>query len=412
MKRMMWAAWGLVGAGLSAVVAGALAAPGHSGGVIAYVTETPAHLKQLHLIRPDGGGDRVILTLPGPSSWPVLAVKPGGRELAFSSDHDQMHSLYQSDVYAVQTDGKKLRRLTNAFVAPAKAQQASVTVDVRIAPAGPAQPANPTGPFFVYVEGAPDAKIVLASGKVRFDNVAVVPGHAPYLVVMSGTHRWIRAGVPLLPERVNDFGFIDVTGDGLHDFGAKTLSWKADGSAVFFGFAECCVKKVAATPAPGALGDNLIQGADTPLVAAGPTAATNNQFLYSSLEDGTVALRLGSEQNSAGRVVLRVTKLMGLAWLPDGSGFLYTTDDLGPDGFVSVSSNLWEHNLASGKDRQITHFTQNFAYNLSASPDGRQIAFEYGTDREIDGIWLVNRDGSGLHRLVRDALSPAWGASP
>ncbi|WP_309572682.1 hypothetical protein [Deinococcus sp.] len=402
-----WAVTGLVGA----VLGGALAAPGTPGGMIAYVTETSNHVKQFHEIRPDGTGHRVILTLPNPSGWPTLAFGPDGRELAFVSDHAQTRSLYQADLYTVQVDGKNLRRITNAFSPPTNGLKASVTVDVRIAPPGPTEPANPTGPFFVYVEGAPDSKTVLASGKVRFDNVAVVPGHAPYIVVMSGTHRWIRPGSALVPGRVNDLSFIDVTGNGLHEFGARAPSWKADGGALLFGFGDCCLYRVAARPPAGTRGDTLVEGGIPPLVAYAPTRAKRDQFLYSALESNGVSVRLGSEGAPTGRAVLTVTKLMGLAWLPSGSGFVFVTDDTGPDSFTSVSSNIWEHDLASGKDRQITHFTQNFVYNLSVSPDGQQIAFEYGTDTDIDGIWLVDRDGSRLHRLVRDGLSPAWGVN-
>jgi Tol biopolymer transport system component len=39
------------------------------------------------------------------------------------------------------------------------------------------------------------------------------------------------------------------------------------------------------------------------------------------------------------------------------------------------------------------------------SPEGRMIAFEYGSD-----IYVVRRDGTERHLLVRDAMHPAWAA--
>jgi hypothetical protein len=369
-------------------IGGTSAATNTALGSIAYVKERPDHRKDIHLIRPDGNGDRVILTLPAQSSWPELSWKPGGQELAFSSDHAQTHSLYQSDLYTVQADGKDLRRITNALSTSGKAQLASVTVDVHIEPPGPTEPANVGGPFLVYVEGAPESKTVLASAKVHFDRVPVVSGRAPYIVVMSGVHRWIRAGTPLVAGRVNDLGRIEITGSGLHDFGTDSLSWNASGSALIFGFGECCVRKVAATAALGARGEVLNEGATPPLVAYAPTPAKLHQFLYTDAVEGGVAVRLANDTRpqDKGQVVLSLTKIMGLAWLPDGSGFVFTTDN-----------------------RQITTFETTFAYRVSVSPDGHQIAFEYGSADSLDGLWVVNEDGSQLHRLVKDAGRPAWG---
>ncbi|HSR34272.1 MAG TPA: Tol biopolymer transporter periplasmic protein, partial [Anaerolineae bacterium] len=71
----------------------------------------------IHLILPDGTGDRVLWTAPHPLSQTApldLAWRPNGRELAFSSEHEDTCSWYQSDVYAIGHNGTGYRRVTNS----------------------------------------------------------------------------------------------------------------------------------------------------------------------------------------------------------------------------------------------------------------------------------------------------------
>ena len=61
-----------------------------------------------------------------------LAWRPDGRELAFSSEHEEACSLYESDVYAIGYDGAGYRRVTNspACAALAGLPKGSVKVNV------------------------------------------------------------------------------------------------------------------------------------------------------------------------------------------------------------------------------------------------------------------------------------------
>ncbi|MHB1319644.1 MAG: TolB-like translocation protein, partial [Anaerolineae bacterium] len=101
-------------------------------GVIAYVRPSTG---DIHLISPEGSGDRVLWTAPRPlSADPAyeLAWRPDGRELAFSSGHELACSWYDSDVYTISYGGAGYRRVTNS---PACAELAglpkgSVTVEV------------------------------------------------------------------------------------------------------------------------------------------------------------------------------------------------------------------------------------------------------------------------------------------
>jgi TolB protein len=47
-----------------------------------------------------------------------LAWRPDGPELAFSSQHEQDCSWYDSDVYVIGYDGAGYRRITNAPACP------------------------------------------------------------------------------------------------------------------------------------------------------------------------------------------------------------------------------------------------------------------------------------------------------
>ena len=83
-------------------------------GVIAYVRRST---HDIHLISPDGTGDRVLWAAPRPLGLlPAhdLAWRPDGRELAFSSEHEEACSYYESDVYAIGYNGAGYRRVTNS----------------------------------------------------------------------------------------------------------------------------------------------------------------------------------------------------------------------------------------------------------------------------------------------------------
>ena len=118
-------------------------------GTIAYVKRSTG---DIHLISPDGTNDRVLWTNPNPDEPPVdLGWRPDGLELAFSGPHEAACSFYDSDIYAIRSDGTGYRRITNA---PACAELAGLpkgTVTVNVT--------NYFGTLvFVYVAGAPGLK--------------------------------------------------------------------------------------------------------------------------------------------------------------------------------------------------------------------------------------------------------------
>jgi Tol biopolymer transport system component len=104
-----------------------------------------------------------------------------------------------------------------------------------------------------------------------------------------------------------------------------------------------------------------------------------------------------------------------IEWLPDGSGFLFSLRWVP----MNICSDIFEYNFAT---QEITRLTPSLwdesddggARGLSISPDGQQIVFEravYPLDTN-GSLWIMNRDGSGLHKLADDAGRPAWGRAP
>src|SRR5215216_2658606 len=86
-------------------------APG--SGTIAYVRNGT----EIRLIEPDGSNDRRLWTHPDAKQELGIygvAWRPDGKELAFSSAHAAVASLYHSDLYCIRPDGTGFRKLTNS----------------------------------------------------------------------------------------------------------------------------------------------------------------------------------------------------------------------------------------------------------------------------------------------------------
>jgi hypothetical protein len=392
-------------------------------GVIAYVRGATY---DIHVISPDGTGDRVLWTAPHPlTTWPAfdLAWRPDGRELAFSSQHEEACSWYQSDIYAIGYDGTGYRRVTNA---PACAELAglpkgSVTANVT----------KLTDDFVqVYVAGAPGVQTVLGSGTMTFNNVADLgPGVSQPVIGINGLYR-VFGSAPLPDVQP---GQTVVAGDlilapysGVRFFGTGKVSWNADGSALAYGLRSYSgISQVPAVPPYGYIGEDLpvVPHAGPGMVAWGPTAATKNQYLYYSIAspmaeniDGIYLNTVGDTSGGTKLVNIYTSDAQAvwdIEWLPDGSGFLFTAKywDDGTFGFVA---NIFEYKFDPAVLTQLTDLDDDRASALSISPDGQHIVFERAVDEShpTSSLWIVNRDGSGLHKLVDDAGRPAWGRVP
>jgi hypothetical protein len=390
--------------------------PSAAAGAIAYVHAHPDGTTDFHLIQPDGSHDQIIATLPISSALyiPELAWRPDGVELAFSSNHEETTSFWHTDLYAMRPDGSGLRRITNGPDASALASypKGTVTVNVQV---------NAGGPYLVYIDGAPSPQVVTAgSHRLTFTNVAVFPGgRFQRVVAMFGFDRWFTPGVGavLHAGQTVDAGTLVIGGQGISELGPSTLSWRSDGTKLAFRFLECCYDMIAAYPPEEDDGTTLLEPLGfANLIDYAPLAAKANQFLYTSADvfNGN-AILLGIEGQSTNQPLVSTgylfQQLHDMKWLPDGSGFVYSEDGLNSDGTLVVDSNLYEYDFASHASKPITHFTSEFAARLGISPDGQQIVFEHSTDdKAVDGLWIVNRDGSNPHLFVPGpgVARPAW----
>jgi hypothetical protein len=96
--------------------------------------------------------------------------------------------------------------------------------------------------------------------------------------------------------------------------------------------------------------------------------------------------------------------LLGLQWLPDGSGFLFSLN-------TGAAANIYQYSFATRKATQLTRFDGEFARGFSISPDGQWVVFERAkafNDRNPDW-WVMQLDGRNMRLLVKNASSPSWG---
>ncbi len=401
-------------AGFSSYRPRAAAAAGR--GTIAYIRGE----SEIRLIDPDGSNDRLVWSLPRPELAATFGIhgvawRPDGKEIAFASGHEATHSLYQSDLYAISPDGSGLRKITNP---PSRAEfgrypKGTVSVTLRSSPLGPFMP--PTGPFIVYVAGAPEPQsAALAPGGSRtliFENVADFGAHPQPVVAMFGKSRWFIPGVDVQAGRTVSAGVLNITGKGIENFGAFGVAWRSDGAQLSYGLGNCAgLFKVPADPAPGSHQDQpVLAGNGSQNVCTwdwGPTSSTANQVLIGGgLLDPNVYLATeggarGEKQVGGGPTDL----LLEVEWLPDASGFLLSVS-------TGAAANLYEYDFATKKATQLTRLDGEFVRSFSVSPDGQSVVFERA--RQFTGgssdLWIMRRDGRDARLLVRNGSGPSWG---
>ena len=405
-------------------------------GVIAYVRRAP---HEIRLIQPDGANDRSLWASPNPDSTDgivSLAWRPDGSQLAFSSDHEQDCSWYDSDVYSINANGQGLRRVTNGPLCARLPSypQGAVTVNVTT---------SDSSILWAYVMGSSELKQfslpAWGSTTLTFEHVADLgPGVAQPPVGIWGHYRYLSTMAPdVLPGKTVYGGNIVITkGNDISDFGTKQVTWNHDGSLIGYTMANCAAaRQLPPYPPDGVIGADLVpEGIYPCLVDLGTTEATAHHFLYSTALKGwefSPSIYHVSPQGTEEVVselsmyqkfnFYSTTNVFDLQWLQDGSGFLFVAQYImvEPDDpnapCMGTCSDVFEYDFASGALTQLTRFHDDSLRSLSISPDGQQlvVARVFGEFPNVTGsVWVVGRDGTGAGLLVDNAWAAAWGPAP
>jgi tricorn protease len=267
------------------------------------------------------------------------------REFALSPDGATLAFTWRGDVWSVPAEGGRARRLTHHE-------------------AEDGQPAfSPDGRWLAYVsqrEGGRQVFVMPARG----GDSRQLTRHSEGYDLME----WMPDGENLLVTVNRDF------------------SWKRFPRA----------NRAALLPVAGGLPERVLfdeQALET------RAAADGRRFLFG--REGELWWRQGYEGSRSGQVWMysmpeeagkagRFTKLLmeerecrWPLWKPDGAGFYYVS---GRDGCW----NLWERDLASGKDKQITRYEEDSVVFPALSRDGGTLVFR----RKFDlFLWRPGQEG-------------------
>ncbi len=102
------------------------------------------------------------------------------------------------------------------------------------------------------------------------------------------------------------------------------------------------------------------------------------------------------------------------AWSPDGTEMAFIGTMRGaplPDGAIPIEQRIWIINLQTGKKEALPVKIKKGSLRYPAwSPDGKKLAFAWRKrDGEKPGIYIVNRDGKKLKRIVNNTFGMvAW----
>ena len=391
--------------------------------MIAYVVGDGAD--EIRVIAPDGSGDRSLWAHgradpEGVAELWDLDWSPDARQIAFTGTHEFDCSIHHSDVYAVGTNGGNYRRLSGPPDCASLDELPSATVNVPVR-----NDSLDSIDIFMYFLGASGAEqISLPPGgrtTITFDDVADLgDGADQYGMMIQPDGRYLAANtaIDVQAGETHTTAEQGVWASGSPGWEARSPSWHADGSRVGYVYGFNTIYGQDAFPELLTLGDELLttdEMANTVWhVNWNPAAAWAGELLYVGWSGGANGIHLvGEGSTTPGDVVIDLPsyeEVIGLAWLPDGNGFVYSvSQDFG------AASNLWWYSLESDAATQITDFTDEFAGELSVSPDGREIVFERASavpaaDRGVidPDLWIVGLDGSGLELLVEGGRAPAW----
>ena len=400
-----------------------------AAGTIAYVRADTGD--EVRLIEPDGSNDRRLWAHGLADPHQVygiynMAWRPDARELAFASTHENWCSINYSDVFAVRPDGSGYRRITQAPACGALASYPKSTVQV---PVKNVSQYGSSFTGFVYFQGAPSIQPVsLAAGAstvVTFQNVADFGADVLQIAAfIDGANREYSVGtaVDVQAGKTATTGQLSVIPPSNMGWEPRSPTWRSDGASLGYVYGYGALYGIPAHPQPTEFGRRVINPTTTTgiveYMAYGPAGARANQILFQGNGEDGIGIYLVTEgATTIGQplVTSGFELIRGLAWLPDGSGFVYAVQEY--ENYEVARANIFEYTFASKQIKRLTNFDALYAGQLSVSPDSRQIVFDRSTAKDDTGttdVWIMNRDGSGQRLLASNAYAPAWspGALP
>ena len=379
-------------------------------GTIAFIEDRV----RIHTIRADGSDDRVVfgLTPEATSGIQGVAWRPDGQRLAFASGHEELCSIWLSDVYLMDRDGTDLTRLTNG---PACADIGGLpTGTVRVTVANTlTEPAQ----ILLHAQGLEMAQAAEVAPGTRSTFVLPVhdlgPDSPQFVVASDGGSTWfdpaffadVRAG------ETTDVFNITIGTDVFDALGALSVSWSFDGTRLAYQQGLGSLWQIPAAAGPLEIGTTLFDAdASAPMSATTPTwSPTDDRILYQRYDTTPTTIDLGrADGDRAGDPILTATLVNGIDWLPDGSGFIASDSSA-----MVENANLVLADLRTGAVTPITGYESGFAIWPTVSPDGLFVAYSYSPVPLDEATALelhVRHLATGVDRVVvANALNPDWG---
>ncbi len=370
-------------------------------------------------MNPDGSNRHVLWTYPVAGKGKIfgLAWRPDGSEIAFTSDHEAGYSRFHVDVYRVRVSDGRVRRVTNP---PSHADMQSGgygrgTVSGVVHNNSNRQITAAS----IYVQGAATP---IALGPLGPNSTAsfVVPnvadlgsGTLQYIVLIwmdskcsQGLYTFAGGMVDVRAGKTTSVGTLNFVPDDCQAIEPSNPSWRPDGALI--GFSVNGVAQMVTLG--GLLGDPFTTN-----------ARGVSDFSWSPQGDGTLlyASYAGIYQTTEGggqgtllvNAVSTGISTQELAWLPDGSGFVYT------DGL-----NFYLYRFSTGQVQPLTQlnlyrYTEQLladpVHSPTVSPDGKYLMFDRRTVNGRD-LWILNLENPvELWPVTTDgrAAYPDWGTN-
>lgn len=420
------------------------------GSVIAYVSSSTDN-QEIRTINPDGTADTLLWRVPD-GTHPVdgiglggLSWHPDSTELAFDSGHDWQRSMNIRDLYSITSDGQNLRRITRPPSPDAYNQFATGTVRFTL-------DMIEQGDVQLYIEGQDEPFSYFSRLHDTWTFTATLAdfgeNQRQYIRVwdpesFSNTCNFSEEGwVDVVPDTFTDLGTINFS--IVDDYTCPVLfgpSWTHDGSALNYIFREADtvaadnnlwqIPSAASIGHSGTrlldLGNYVFRGIPFRVVS-GPTAETADDLFFLEYDFNTL-IYYAPASNAEDHFALNLglcpnirCYIHDIEWVPDGTGIIYSRYEAehGPS-----STAIYHYEIATAQISEIARFNNGVIGNLSISPHGSTVVFEYsdaifdGTERQRYGprlqcpceLWMVEHDGSDLHLLVEDGRQPAWSRS-